>query len=134
LIGRVDKNAYGGKIRERAAASDSVRLFGELTRAELDEIFSDIDVVVCASQEETLSLTVLEGMRSGKICITTNNTGVADYIEDGRNGFLVEYGDTDALAEKMRRMIAGQGEMDRVKKAARETYEKYFSMKVFGRR
>lgn len=45
-----------------------------------------------------------------------------------------EIGDTDALAEKMRRIIAGQGEMDCVKKAARETYEKYFSMKVFGRR
>lgn len=134
IIGRVDDDEYGRKIRERVAAADSMRLFGELTRTELDEIFPEIDVVVCASQEETLSITVIEGMRSGKICIATNNTGVADYIDDGKSGFLVEYGDTDALANKMRQIIAGQDGMEHVKKAARETYEQYFSMKAFGRR
>lgn len=134
LIGRVDDNAYGREIRRRVEAIGSARLFGELTRTELDRIFPEIDVVVCASQEETLSLTVVEGMRSGKICIATKNTGVAEYLEDGKNGFLVPYGDTDALAAKMKQIIAGRESMNCVRQAARETYEKYFSMKAFGRR
>lgn len=120
--------------KKKAEEIDAVKLLGERTRAEMDCIFQEIDAVVCASQEETLSIAVIEGMMSEKICITTNNTGIAHYIDDGRNGFLVEYGDTDALAQRMEQIIADQYGMQSMRKAARETYEKYFSMEAFSGR
>lgn len=134
LIGGISDNAYSREIRKKAEEIDAVKLLGERTRAEMDALFQEIDVVVCTSQEETLSIAVIEGMMFGKICIATNRTGIAAYIDDGRNGFLVEYGDVDTLAQRMEQMIAGGTQMERIKKAARDTYEKYFSMKAFGGR
>ncbi len=56
---------------------------------------------------------------SEKICITTNNTGIAHYIDDGRNGFLVEYGDTDALTQRMEQIIADQYGMQKYERGSK---------------
>lgn len=134
IIGRTDDSEYYRKISEKAALTDSVRLLGEMTRAQLDNIYPEIDVIVCASKEETLSIAVIEGMMWRKICISTSSTGIAGYIDEGKNGFIVDYGDADALADRMGQIINDMGNLERMKDAARETYEGFFSMKAFGRR
>ncbi len=134
IIGRMDDNAYCSNIKKKADSISSVRLLGELTREEMDNVLSQIDVVVCASKEETLSIAVVEGMMEGKVCIVTNSIGIAEYIEDGKNGFIIAYNDVNALAEKMDWIIANKESLVNIRKAARETYERYFSMEAFGRR
>lgn len=105
---------------------------GLLPMAIVDEKESRvIDVVVCAS-EETLSLTIVEGMMNSKICITTDNTGIAEYIEDGVNGFICKAGNADSLAEKMKYIIDHFNELDEVRKNARKTYEKFFTLDILG--
>lgn len=111
-----------------------IEFMGELSRNELNERFAVIDVVVCASLEETMSLTITEGMMHGKICITTDATGIADYITDGVNGFVCAAGDALSLSEKMQYVIEHYDEMDKVREAARKTYEEYFSLEKFGDR
>ncbi|MCM1174196.1 MAG: glycosyltransferase [Blautia sp.] len=134
IIGRMAETGYCRQIREKAETLGSVRIFGELTRDEINKALSEIDVVVCASKEETLSIAIVEGMMSGKACITTKPTGIADYIEDGKNGFVVDYHDVDTLAEKMAWMIENRDRLKEMGMAARETYEKHFSMDAFGKR
>ena len=98
------------------------------------ELLPRMDVIVCASLEETMSMPIVEGMMHGKICITTDNTGVADYIEDGRNGFVVEAGNVTVLAQCMTKIHQHIDEMQPLRAAARATYETYFTMDVFGDR
>ena len=68
----------------------------------------------------------------GKICITTDATGMADYITDGENGFVCGAGNADELADKMNYVLNYSEELKDMRKRARETYEKYFSMENFG--
>lgn len=110
----------------------SVKILGELDREEIDNLFSDIDVLVCTSLEETLSLTVVEAMMYGKICITTDTTGVAEYVRDGVNGFVIPCNNVNALREKMEWIIDNINKLESIKINARKTYEKYFNMDVFG--
>ncbi len=100
VIGRVADDNYGSYIKQMASYINSVRMFGELTRTELQKAFEEIDVVACTSKEETLSLTIIEGMMHGKVCITTENTGIAAYIQDGVNGYVIPVNDAIALTEK----------------------------------
>lgn len=134
IIGGTCDNEYYKKISKKAALTDSVRLLGEMTRAQLDNIYPEIDVIVCASQEETLSIAVIEGMMWRKLCISTSSTGIAEYLDEGKNGFIVDYRDADALADKMGQIINDMENLKSMKDAARETYESFFSMKAFGRR
>ena len=70
----------------------------------------------------------------GKVCITTNATGIADYIKDGENGFVCEAGDAEALCEKMVYLLNHKEQCRRLGENARKTYEKFFSMGEFGKR
>ena len=135
IIGKLLDDDYCNNIRIKVeeAGSDSIKLLGEMTRAELEAVFADIDVVVCASLEETLSMTIVEAMMYEKICITTDNTGIAEYIHDGVNGFVVPVNDTDTLKMKMNWIIANRKEAEKIRKAARKTYEENFTMEVFGK-
>lgn len=132
IIGALDLDDYGRRITKMADSSTDVKIKGVLTREEIYNVFPQIDVVVCASREETMSLTVNEGMMFGKVCITTDNTGVADYIQNGENGFVVPVGDIEALRKRMQWIIDNRTQMNRIGLKARETYEKYFSMEIFG--
>jgi len=133
LIGKIFKNEYCQIIERMAACIKSAKLKGELTRTETYSCFSKIDVLVCTSQEETLSITVIEAMMFGKVCITTENTGIAEYIDNGVNGFVVPCNRPDVLAGKMQWLIDHRDKAKEIGMAARKTYEKFFSMEVFGR-
>ena len=132
IIGKMYHNEYCKNIRKMAFDISSVKILGELDREEIDNLFSDIDVLVCTSLEETLSLTVVEAMMYGKICITTDTTGVAEYVRDGVNGFVIPCNNVNALREKMEWIIDNINKLESIKVNARKTYEKYFNMDVFG--
>lgn len=133
IIGKIHDRYYYDKIKEMIDDIPSVKILGELTREEIDKAFQKIDVLVCASQEETLSLTVVEAMMYGKVCITTDTTGVSEYIENGVNGFVIPSNDAAALKERMEWVLRNRNTLGNVRMNARKTYEKYFNMQVFGR-
>lgn len=134
LIGQMGNTEYCRKIKEKAEQMKSVRIWGELSRGEMDTVFPEIDVVVCTSWEETLSIAVIEGMMFEKICITTKHTGIADYIEEGKNGFITDYGDVNQLREKMELVLEKGDSLNSMRWKARQTYERWFDMEAFADR
>lgn len=134
IVGRVGTTSYAEEIRRRAESLPNVTLRGELTRAEMAREYRNIDAIVCSSRDETLSSTIIEGLMYGKVVIMTDHTGIAQYIRNGRNGFICRTEDADSLSDTMRYVVTHWNEMDTVREEARKTYERYFSMDVFGKR
>lgn len=66
--------------------------------------------VVALALRSTISgsgLTVLlEAMASGRPVVVTDNPGISDYVEDGVTGILVPGGDSAALADAIRSLLA----------------------------
>lgn len=132
IIGYCGDDIYCDNIAGEVAKLNSVRMMGTLTREEIYSIFPQIDVVVCTSREDPLPIVMTEGMMFEKVCITTDTTGTADYIEDGKNGFVIPSEDADALREKMELVLNNKDQLAKIGQNARKTYEKYFTMEVFG--
>lgn len=132
VIGKYTDSPYFDKVYEKAKAIPEVKMLGELTREQMRVKYEGIDVVVCSSMEETMSLTVTEGMMNGKVCITTDTTGMADYIEDGVNGLICEAGDVGSLCKKMEWILEHSEQRERIGENARKTYEEHFTMEKFG--
>lgn len=133
IIGKMYDTNYCQSIREMAANINCVKILGELTRTEIGNLFSDIDILVCASHEETLSMTIVEAMMYGKICIVTDTTGVAEYMEDKINGFVIPCNNPNALRKKMEWIIHNKNKLNTIEDNARKTYEIYFNMETFGK-
>jgi glycosyltransferase involved in cell wall biosynthesis len=100
-----------------------VRVLGRLSRSALAEAYRRADVFVFPTWFEGLSLAVLEAMASGLPVLTTTRSGVADRIENGRNGFLFRPGDRATLTRRLREMAASPQRISEMGAAARKTAE-----------
>ena len=132
IIGNMVDNDYCNSIRKAAKENPAIKILGMLTREEIYQAFQEIDVVVCPSREDCLPIVMTEAMMFEKICIASDGTGTADFITDGENGFVVPVEDVSALSEKMQWILENISQLEHIGKNARKTYEKYFSMEVFG--
>lgn len=131
IIGRLSDDQYSSRIRQMVRNAPSIKLKGELTREEVYNAFPQIDVVVCASREDSLPTVMAEGMMFGKVCITTDKTGTAGYIRNGINGFVIPADDAEALKKRMEWIMNNRECLEEIGKNSRKTYEKYFTMDVF---
>ena len=134
IIGACGNDGYANEVRNFAQIIPNVKFLGIMQRQELHELFSKIDCVVCASQVETMSLAIVEGMMHEKMCITTDQTGIAGYMKDGINGFVYRAGDVVALYNCMQKVFDMRDNSNNIRKNARKLYEDEFSMERFGER
>ena len=133
IIGSSKAEDYFHEVEELAGQVPQIHIVGQLSRREMWEMYQKIDVVVCASVEECLPTTVTEGLMHGKVCIATETSGTGEYIIHGENGFICKTEDADSLYNIMAWVSAHRDELEDVRRNARKTYEKYFTMEIFGK-
>jgi len=75
---------------------DSV-IFGGFRR-DLPSLYQAADVFLLCSRRESLPLSIREGMGASLPVLSTNVGGIAEAVEDGASGILVQPDDPDALA------------------------------------
>lgn len=119
------------EIREKVADSCDLEIIGVVNQDTICTLFNNIDVVVCPSYIETMSMTIIEGMMYGKICITTDNTGVAKYFNE-RNGYIVPVGNENELSNVIKKIVNNKDKLQNMQIEARRTYQERFSLDVFG--
>jgi glycosyltransferase involved in cell wall biosynthesis len=68
-----------------------------------------------------LGWSALEAMAAGGFVVASDTAPVTEVIEDGRNGWLVDFHDTQALAARLSEALAARHWADPIRAAARET-------------
>jgi len=95
---------------ERAARAlgleADVRIAGFQKPETMPLYYSAADVVVFGSHREGWSNAMLEALACGKPIVSTAVSGVADLIQDGRNGFVLAGRDPRAFARAMQSALA----------------------------
>ena len=74
---------------------------GAVPRPQVRERYIDADVFVMPSLADSYGLVVSEAMSTGLPVIVSENTGMADSITDGREGYVVPIRDSEAIAERI---------------------------------
>ena len=101
-------DAYIRRVRSlitHLQLDNSVEFCGEHYGPELSEFYRKADLFVYTSNYENFGQTVLEAAAHGCPIISTP-TGVArDIVRDGKTGFLVPHGDSEALSERLREVF-----------------------------
>gem|GEM_PF-3459280 len=80
---------------------NNVRFLGYVDNNKLPEIYSAADIYVLSSQQEGLSLSLLEAIACGCVVISTRGTGAEGIIENGITGYLYEAGNTADLRNRI---------------------------------
>jgi glycosyltransferase involved in cell wall biosynthesis len=116
--GRVDKTLL-------AAFASEFEYVGELTNTELTKLYANSDIFCMPSLVEGFGLVYLEALASGLPIIATPNTGMADLVQNGREGFIVPIRDVEAIAEKLEWAYQNRAALTEMRTAARKLAEAY---------
>lgn len=105
----VGKGDDAPRLRELAASlgvADRVEFEQDLSDEALAERYRRCACFVLPSGQEGFGIVFLEAMRYGKPCIGGDAGGTPDVVDHGVTGELVPFGDRDALAAALDRMLA----------------------------
>lgn len=81
-----------------------VKLIGRVKRDLITSFLDEAECFIMISRREAYGLVYLEAMARGCITIASRNEGFDGIIKDGENGFLCEAGNTEELAEIIKRI------------------------------
>ena len=88
-------------------------------------IYGSTDVWLCASQTEGFALPPLEAMACRCAVVCTRCGGPEDFVVEGENGYLVEVGDAQAMAERTVMMLSDEAHLKHMSDAAYATRQRY---------
>jgi len=96
-----------------------------VTRDELRAIYQSSDLCCVPSLAEGFGLVYLEALACGTPVIGTPNTGAADLITEGGEGFIVPIRDVEALSDRIRWCYGHRGALREMRPRARQLAEKH---------
>jgi len=130
LIVGAGEEAYLRELKAYAATlglDDKVNFTGH--RNDIPELITLCDVVVAASDGlEAFGRTLVETMACGKPIVAGNAGGMPEIIENGKDGMLVECGDSDAYAAAVTGLLSSPGRAAELGRNGREKVKNCFSI------
>jgi len=132
VLGIAGKGSEEGNIKavvREEKLEDVVKFLGFLSEYQAATKFiSDAYCLVVPSRTDNFPTVILEALSAGVPVIATRVGGVTEMIEDGKEGYLVESENVEALADAITRMVEDTTRRNRMAQQARITFAEKFSM------
>ena len=119
-----EKHRIMDKVKATPYKSD-VLFLGK--QENIADLFSISDLKLLLSEKESFGLVLLEAMACGVPGIGTNIGGIPEVIDHGTNGYLVELGDVDAVAQYAIELLSDDEKLGKFRMNALETVQTKFS-------
>jgi glycosyltransferase involved in cell wall biosynthesis len=111
------------KLSKSLKLDQNVIFTGKVPFETLRMLYASCDVFVMHTYWEGFGLTNMEALASGTPCISTNVGGAPEFIEPGKNGYLVDVGDIDKMAEYIVKLLDDDELHAKMKLVARASME-----------
>lgn len=111
---------------EQLNVENNVHFFGY--RSDIQNLISQLDLVVLSSLWEGLPLTPIEAFSVGKTIVATAVDGTVEIVEDGKSGRLIEPKKPEQISENVIWMIEHPEEKKLMERNAKKHYEQEFSI------
>ncbi|HXH06604.1 MAG TPA: asparagine synthase (glutamine-hydrolyzing) [Vicinamibacterales bacterium] len=131
LVGTGDDRERLEAVASQLGVGDRVTFWGVLDDAALAAAYEACDVFVMPSMKEGFGIVFLEAMLRGKPCIGGAHGGTPEVIRHGETGYLVSYGDVDALLRHLLALRADPELRRRLGARGREIVTTTFSAAAF---
>ena len=121
-------------IVETSGLGESVDFVGPVGPDRKHALLRAADIFVFPSANEGHPYVILEAMAAGRPIISTNVACIPEMVQDELNGFLIESGDVEKLAEKICALLTDHALCKRMGEASREKFLREFTFDKFAQR
>ncbi len=118
---------YYEKIKNLAAKIPEVLFAEELPQEEVFDLYKKADCVLAPSRVDATPTTIVEAMMFETLCLVSDATGMAAYIEDCKNGFVFPSENAEELMKRLLLIIHDRDSLTDLAEAGRKVYEEHFT-------
>lgn len=111
---------------------DQVRFLGWVN--DMPAFYRACDLICVPSRAEPFGRTVVESFAVGTPIVATAVGGISEIVDSGTTGLLVHYGDSEALARALRRLLDTPHLRQKISTRARQVAEKNYHERVYKQR
>ena len=129
IIGTGSARSALFKLAENLGIGSRVHFLGRVSRQEVADAYRRCSIFVLPSTYEALGCVYLEAMASARPVIGCRGQGIAELIEDGGNGFLVDPDSPNQIASLLRSLLRDNNLSCRTGMAARRTIIERFTLR-----
>jgi glycosyltransferase involved in cell wall biosynthesis len=116
-------------VQEAAAQNTAIEWMQGVSHEEVYDLIGAAACLVLPSQcYENAPRVVVEAFAKGTPVIASRLGAMADIVEDGRDGLHVAPGEPEDLAAKVRGLLSHSSALRRMRRSARETFDRKFTM------
>ncbi len=110
------------------ASASKIKFLGQLRTEEVVSHYQGSTLCVFPSLEEPFGNVCIEAMACGKPVVATSNTGFAEIITSGMDGFLLKPYDVKGLADAILKLLLDKSLRTQLGEEARRTIERRFTL------
>lgn len=103
-------------------------------RTDIQNLMSQLDLIVLSSLWEGLPLTPIEAFSMGKTVVATAVDGTPEIVKDGVNGMLVEPKSPEQIAKAVCELLSNSGKRKLLETNAKQTFVENFSFDAFAQK
>ncbi len=118
------------KLAKKLNIENVVNFLGYVPDEKLPELYSASDIFVLPAIYENFPFAILEAQSTGLPVVSTNVGGIPEFLEDGKNGFVIEPGDEPELTKKLLRLLQNPDLAKKMGDLGRQLIEKNLSWDI----
>jgi phosphatidylinositol alpha-1,6-mannosyltransferase len=132
VIGAGKRNAFR-KLADDLKIADAVRFVGPVPDADLPALYNAAEVYIGVSRQaegtriEGFGVALAEASACGLPVIAGRSGGLAEAVQDGETGLVVDPDDPEAIVQAMGRVLGDQLLARRLGQGARKSVETYYN-------
>ncbi|MER3513402.1 MAG: glycosyltransferase family 1 protein [Chloroflexota bacterium] len=121
------------RASERGQSDPRLRVLGSVSDTEKCDLLAAASVLALPSRTDSFGIVFLEAWLYGLPVVGAAAGGIPDVIVDGQDGYVVPFGDAEALADRLARLLANpdlaqrMGEAGRRKVLAQHTWDHVYA-------
>lgn len=133
IVGSGDQESQLKALTTELGLDAHVVFIGWVPSEELPDYYNTADVFVGPSVvgskgwQEALGLVFIEALATGLPVISTNTGGIADVVEDGVTGYLVDQRSSEQIARRLQALYEDRAPLQELSRHGRATVERRFS-------
>ena len=133
IVGDGDDRPRLERLAKDAGVAEHVIFVGGASDQEVAGYYDACDSFVMPSRQEGFGLVFLEAMAFGKPVVGCTSGGIPEVVVDGETGFLVGYGDLDALVSRLVTLLQDPELRKRLGEAGRQRATASYGFEQFRR-
>ena len=133
IAGR-DVDEFSADLKEKYSHHPHVEWGNSIPYDKLKEFYSDSDVILVSSRDESFSLVALEACMAGKPLIISTNVGAKFLVTPGENGFIFESENIESLQKALIQMLENKHRLQEMGANSRKKYIENGTLEVFSQK